>query len=770
MPEIILNLFQVQVKAQKLLVYGIQKTQPETLNRQIKYRLAAKIAKKALSEGPVFSVGDQIYASKSIVTEQQVELDIEGTKIPFVINLRQTEEIDLSDLNQGSETIVNRLVDWYYMEKIPASFRIENTNYQGINIFAQLENRLYKFSNININEGLLRATRTFGGLSYLLLDEEFRITWEQNLWDSVKMFAKNVLNKSASMPDEPTIRAIEQKFCRTQTRRGVEVQGKNQVGEYELVGLDYSKNPDTLGTAGEKSQREYFKRAYGSAVEIKDGKQPLARVRILRGYHRDKENYHVPELLEFGHIPSNLRENTRLMSAIANIEKPPPRGRYAHIISFIQGDPFGRTKGLSGEDFVKSFVGISREPVKVQATSLPPVSVKMRDSVFAVSSDSEFLRNIWKNKFHRVPTINKVILLYRPNREGDVVDLYKSLQGEAGERGMTLPDARHVLVEGGSPEDYLKAIGQKIDADIVISFVPRDEEIYDRIKEQMLLNHGVMHQNISYERTLDVIADYKTRGNQKGIKSILTFIAMQICAKLGGAPWAFNEPIYLDDYPVIGLDVFHEASEVTTGGCAVFDPFGEYLYSEAKIASLEDILTLALEKFIADFGKPKGLLIFRDGLSFTQERDFLLSSHGELDTIDTVLERFGLSNSIFVMEKKYTHLRMFKKLEGIRVDNPESGTVVLGSPFSRNEMLMVSQETYQGTVNPIFYKVIRPRDPNLLSIANATHKLCRHHWTTNRAVKVPAPAVHANRITYMIRRVLRGAPTNPDILNRPFYL
>jgi hypothetical protein len=770
MPEVILNLFQVQVKARKLLAYEIQTTQPETLNRQTKYRLAAKIAKKSLSEGPVFSVSDQIYASKPIGSEQQVDLDIEGTKIPFAVNLRQTEEIDLSDLNRGPETIVNRLVDWYYMEKIPASFRIENTNYEGVNIFAQLENRLYKFSNININEGLLRATRTFGGLPYLLLDEEFRITWEQNLWDSIKLFAKNVLNKSASMPDAVTIRAIEEKFCRTQTKRGVEVQGKNQVGEYELVGLDYSKNPDTPGTAGEKSQNEYFKSVYGSAAEIKDVKQPLAKVRILRGYHRNKENYHVPELLEFGYIPSNLKENTRLMSAIANIEKPLPRGKYAHIISFVQGDPFGRTKGFSGDEFVNSFVNISPEPVKVQATLLPPVSVKMQDAVFGVSSDSEFLSNIWKNKFHRVPTINKVVLLYRKEREVDITDFYANLQAESSERGMVLPNAEPMIVEGGLPEDYLKALGEKVEADIVISFFPRDEEIYDRVKEQLLLKHGVMHQNISYEKTLDVLADYKMRGNQKGTKSILTFISMQICAKLGGAPWAFNKPIYQEGYPILGLDVFHEANGSTTGGCAVFDPFGEYLYSEAKMASLEDILTLALEKFIAGYGKPKGLLIFRDGLSFTQERDFLLSPHGELEIVDKVLEKFSLSDSIFIMEKKYTHLRMFKKLEGIKVENPESGTVVLGSPFDRNEMLMVSQETYQGTVNPIFYKVIRPKDPDLLSIAYATHKLCRHHWTTNRAVKVPAPAVHANIITYMIRRVLGDAPTNPTILNRPFYL
>jgi argonaute-like protein implicated in RNA metabolism and viral defense len=85
-------------------------------------------------------------------------------------------------------------------------------------------------------------------------------------------------------------------------------------------------------------------------------------------------------------------------------------------------------------------------------------------------------------------------------------------------------------------------------------------------------------------------------------------------------------------------------------------------------------------------------------------------------------------------------------------------------------MLMVSQETYQGTVDPVFYKVLIPSNPNMERIAIAINKLARHHWNTNRALKIPAPAFHADRITYLVRRVLRRNPTNPDILDKPFYL
>jgi len=58
----------------------------------------------------------------------------------------------------------------------------------------------------------------------------------------------------------------------------------------------------------------------------------------------------------------------------------------------------------------------------------------------------------------------------------------------------------------------------------------------------------------------------------------------------------------------------------------------------------------------------------------------------------------------------------------------------------------------------------------MVKIAAAINKLSRHHWNTNKAVKIPAPALHADRITYLVRRILGQIPTNEKILDKPFYL
>lgn len=120
--------------------------------------------------------------------------------------------------------------------------------------------------------------------------------------------------------------------------------------------------------------------------------------------------------------------------------------------------------------------------------------------------------------------------------------------------------------------------------------------------------------------------------------------------------------------------------------------------------------------------------------------------------------------------KKAHTLECTKNLAESKWITQTPGTVIIGYPFENNEMLMVCQQTYAGTVSPIFYKIIIPSEPDMLVIANAINKLCRHHWNTNKAIKIPAPAEHADRITYLVRRILSSSPKNPDVLNKPFYL
>lgn len=47
----------------------------------------------------------------------------------------------------------------------------------------------------------------------------------------------------------------------------------------------------------------------------------------------------------------------------------------------------------------------------------------------------------------------------------------------------------------------------------------------------------------------------------KNVRSICSKILIQICAKIGGEPWAMNNLPYLDDFTMVcGMDVYHNTN------------------------------------------------------------------------------------------------------------------------------------------------------------------------------------------------------------------
>lgn len=779
--EVFINAFQIHTKPSQIAQFGLIDTKPETSNRVVRFRIAANVAKQLTKSGvPTFSVGPDLFSTKPIEGLYSTDIDLEGTSVHFETGLEMIEKIQLSTIEQGSERLVNKLVDWYFGEKVPKSFHMENANFVGENLFAKLESRLYAAFKVNVNEGLLRATRLIGNNDYLLLDPEYRVTWEQSLWDEVKAYAKNNLNADVYLPSAHTVSRINEKYGKVGDKRGVWVQGRNKVGEYEVIEFDFTKNPLTPDTVNGMSQLDFFSKVYNRADLIKDKQQPLVKVRVARGYHFGKMNYHVPELLEFDRLPPYIKENGKVSAALANIQKPPPRGRFAQILNFVQGDPFGRTKGFSGDEFVNEFVSIDRSPVLSNAKTLDPIRVKMGGKSFAVESDKDFLNNILKSEFHRGATIENLWLVCTGDRRDEVIAFYLRLREDALAHGLILPENPTVRIAANEAlSAFLEVLVGADSSELVITFGSSgNDDLYDSLKNELLVKYGTLSQHVTYDKTLDRIRDYESLGNNIGIKAIVANLVMQICAKAGGAPWAFEQPIYKKGCPIIGLDVTQTAdSERFVAACAVFDDCGEYLFSQPSrepselVQGLSVVLLEALQRYEAKFGKPSDLFIVREGLNYTQERKFLLRANGgEISVIEDVLHKQAIGNYVLTMEKKNTHLRMFKRITDVRVDNPESGTVVIGSPFPANEMLMVSHEVKQGTIDPIHYKVIKPGNPEMDRIAHALFKLSRHHWNTPRAIRTPAPAFHANQITYLIRRILRQSPRHQRVLDRPFYL
>src|SRR5207244_8147299 len=140
-----------------------------------------------------------------------------------------------------------------------------------------------------------------------------------------------------------------------------------------------------------------------------------------------------------------------------------------------------------------------------------------------------------------------------------------------------LPDRPTLKALTQQTESEVSEVLQGADeTDFVISFgAVGDDNLYDSVKQQLLVKYGTLCQHVTYENTIDRIKEYESQGNSLGIKAVLTNLAMQICAKLGGAPWAFNETIFGESCPIIGIDVNHldRDSDIVSAACAVFDEY-----------------------------------------------------------------------------------------------------------------------------------------------------------------------------------------------------
>jgi hypothetical protein len=125
--------------------------------------------------------------------------------------------------------------------------------------------------------------------------------------------------------------------------------------------------------------------------------------------------------------------------AIVNITKPHPRSRYGSIINLVQGDEFGKSRGLSQDALVSQFVDLGSKPVCVQADVLPPTQIKMQKDVFTVASETDFFRGIARKKFHRIPEIGKVILLFNDSEKERVLNFYQQLRTLSAGHGLIFP-------------------------------------------------------------------------------------------------------------------------------------------------------------------------------------------------------------------------------------------------------------------------------------------------------------------------------------------
>lgn len=263
----------------------------------------------------------------------------------------------------------------------------------------------------------------------------------------------------------------------------------------------------------------------------------------------------------------------------------------------------------------------------------------------------------------------------------------------------------------------------------------------------------------------------------------MTKLAVQLCTKLGGAPWIARNP--LKESMTIGYDIAKDSCNRNISyGCLVatiaykegnVEFFSAVSRLDTQDSSSEFILNVfkAIKAFEDSHGNlPKHIFIYRGGIG---EGDLMVTREIEVNNLITKLrQRYkGVEpNVAYIVVSKGINTRFFLRKADGNVVNPEPGTVVDNTVTLREryEFFLVSQKSNQGTVSPTNYNVIydttqlTPERMQTLTYIQ-THMYYNWYGTT----RIPAVLQYANKLGFLVSNYMHRVP-NIDLCSKLFFL
>ena len=261
-----------------------------------------------------------------------------------------------------------------------------------------------------------------------------------------------------------------------------------------------------------------------------------------------------------------------------------------------------------------------------------------------------------------------------------------------------------------------------------------------------------------------VLTDTLRRGKNR--RSIASKILVQICAKVGGCPWAFQRiPFSQSPTMICGLDLYHKKGRASylafvASGDQHFAQYFSYVRrcgttNQEAVESLEAIMEEALKDFQARHNIfPMNVIVYRDGVSESQEDKMAAS---EIEQMESAFKKVPTSTPIkfaYISVNKRIMTRLFTK-ERDQFKSPPQGLIVdkdiVRDDPIKQEFYLVSQAAKRGVPLPTKYVIVaNTLEYTLKDIELLTFRLCFLYYNVTGAISEPAPIRYAHRLSNMI--------------------
>ncbi|CAK60619.1 unnamed protein product (macronuclear) [Paramecium tetraurelia] len=526
----------------------------------------------------------------------------------------------------------------------------------------------------------------------------------------------------------------------------------------DLIEIGMSPKDIFITENGEETTfKEYYKQRYNLKL---NEKQPLIKTTLkIKGKQEEKVIYLIPELCQLTGLSDTVKSNFSVMREVAKITKPNAYDRIDQSEKFAKQINSTVKKGSNINLLDTWGLKLNSVSMNVEAKTVRPGTLIMGNDNIDLSQQNLNLDQQTQKKMYQVPDQKLVwVLIHYYKEKGQeakklLLDNMKQAISEYQFYGFySQPLVRPLQEERDKAllllcDDINKECQQKQQKiEFIIFLLPgqkKNSRLYRCAKFISLQKIGCPSQ-VVLEDTL-----------AKNTRSIVNKIMVQICAKLGGVPWAIDKlpKLFQQQHTMICAaecyDRLHQIKHLAF--CSTVDKNMTKYHSQIlkgadyKGDNLKKSLITAMEVYKEKNNVfPQIIIIYRDGVSDGQIPVVL---GDEFPQYDQAIKQINpQSKLVLVVCNKRVAGKFYQA--GHRPDNPASGTIVDTKEICEGQQpnfYLISQITRQGTSQPTLYKILHSDIPNIENdIKVLTYKLCWLYYNFAGPIKIPAPVRYAH--------------------------
>ena len=533
---------------------------------------------------------------------------------------------------------------------------------------------------------------------------------------------------------------------------------------YIIDDISFDRDPKShnfMHDGKTKTLEEYYKEKY--KINIKDLTQPLIVVKKKDAQGKDFDLYFVPEMCYLAGLDDEFLKDREFMKNLANYTKLDPKFRITKT-----------------NEFLKLLVETKNKEIKRDGKVIKELSSKEKSELYGIEisaldqlhkaynmKETELLAGkkkaiTAKDKIFDVISkkdMSHWICLYRKSNYNDAEKLYNALDDASHGYGLSIAEPEWVEMGDNDNEeewahtanDYMKLVSEKDKNAKKYSFalflLDRNDIIYSTLKYYSLCEHGYISQVV------------KASSLHKNALSVCSKILLQINAKLSGVSYIakFDKNIKERNLMIIGVDSSHIRGKRTgVAMVATINPSFTNFYNKEQIIleekkesfliSISSFIEEAIQKY-NEINKtyPKGIIIYRQGVSF-QQKEFLKN---EVINIQKVCDKNKLLYEYILVNTKTTY-KFFEKDKG-GYKNPDGGLLVLSGVTNRDlfEFYIQPQQVTGGSATPSCFTVAYGNMDFPEIIPKLTFDFCHLYSNWQGTVRVPHVLKLAEKLSKM---------------------